>query len=124
MQLAPGGEARVLIPHALALRVVHNQGIAFGLLGRFSPAATIGLALTVLAVALYNRDAGPRTAGVRWGLGLVLGGAAANVVERLRFGYVIDYLDVHVWPVFNLADSAIVMGAGLVVLALFRERDR
>ena len=53
-QLAPAGGARVLVPHALALTVVHNPGIAFGLLARLSPGATIGLALTVLAAELYN----------------------------------------------------------------------
>ncbi|HLY23912.1 MAG TPA: signal peptidase II [bacterium] len=119
--LAPGVE-RVVIPGVLSLTLVSNTGIAFSLLRGLPPAAIVVLALTVLAVALYNKDAWPRTAAVRWGLGLVLGGAAANVVERLRFGYVIDYLDVHVWPVFNVADSAIVVGAGLLVLALLRER--
>lgn len=119
--LAPGVE-RVVIPGVLSLTLVSNTGIAFSLLRGVPPAAIVVLALTVLAVALYNKDAWPRTAAVRWGLGLVLGGAAANVVERLRFGYVIDYLDVHVWPVFNVADSAIVVGAGLLVLALLRER--
>jgi signal peptidase II len=120
--LAPGVEV-VVVPGVLSLTLLRNTGIAFSLLRGLPPAATIALALTLLAVALYNRDAWPRTAAVRWGLGLVAGGAAANVAERLRFGYVIDYLDVHVWPVFNLADSAIVVGAGLLVLALLRERD-
>ena len=119
--LTPGAE-RVLVPGVLSLTLVYNTGIAFSLLRGLPPATIVALALTVLAVALYNRDAWPRTTAVRWGLGLVLGGAAANVVERLRFGYVIDYLDVHVWPVFNLADSAIVLGAGLLILALLRDR--
>ena len=48
----------------------------------------------------------------------MLGGALSNILERLRAGYVLDYLDVHVWPVFNLADTAIVVGAILLVLAL------
>lgn len=119
--LAPGVE-RVLIPGILSLTLVYNTGIAFSLLRGLPPAVIAALALTVLAVALYNRDGWPRTVAVRWGLGLMAGGAAANVAERFRFGYVIDYLDVHVWPVFNLADSAIVVGAGLLVLALLRER--
>lgn len=118
-RLAPGVE-RAVIPGVLSLTLLHNSGIAFSLLRGLPPAVIAVLALTVLAVALYNRDAWPRTAATRWGLGLVVGGAAANVAERLRFGYVIDYLDVHVWPVFNLADSAIVLGAGLLVLALLR----
>ena len=119
--LQPGVE-RVLVPGILSLTLLHNTGIAFSLLRGLPPAAIVALALTVLAVALYNRNAWPRTAAVRCGIGLVWGGAAANVVERLRLGYVIDYLDLHVWPVFNLADSAIVLGAGLLILALLRER--
>jgi signal peptidase II len=114
------GAERVVFPGILSLTLLHNTGIAFSLLRGAPRVLVIVLALTVLAVALYNRDAWPRTALVRWGLGLVAGGAAANVVERLRFGYVIDYLDVHVWPVFNLADSAVVVGAGLLVWALLR----
>jgi signal peptidase II len=118
-QLVPGTE-RVLIPGVLSLTLLHNTGMAFSLLRGAPPAVIIVVALTVLAVALYNKDAWPRTALVGWGLGLVVGGAAANVAERLRFGYVIDYLDVHVWPVFNLADSAVVVGAGLLVWALLK----
>ena len=110
----------VLVPGVLSLTLLHNTGVAFSLLRGRPPSAIAALALTLLGVAVYNRNAWPRTAAVRWGLGLLLGGAAANVVERLRFGYVIDYLDVHVWPVFNVADSAVVVGAGLLVLALLR----
>lgn len=80
----------------------------------------VALALTVLGVLLYNRSAWSAADAGQWGLGLMLGGAIGNVIERLRFGYVLDYLDVHVWPVFNLADTAIVVGAGLLLLALFR----
>lgn len=118
------GVERVVIPGVLSLTLMHNTGIAFSLLRGLPPAVTVALALTILGVAVYNRDSWPRTTVVRWGLGFVLGGAAANVVERVRFGYVIDYLDVHVWPVFNVADSAIVVGAGLLVLALLRGGER
>jgi signal peptidase II len=122
-RLTPGTEHAVL-PGIFSLTLLHNTGIAFSLLRGAPRLLIIALALTVLAVALYNREAWPPTALVRWGLGLVVGGAAANVAERLRFGYVIDYLDVHVWPVFNVADSAIVVGAGLLVLALLRGGER
>jgi len=116
----PAGTERVIVPHVLSLTVVHNTGVAFGLLARLGPAAVVGLALTVLGVLLYNRSAWPATGAGQWGLGLMVGGALGNIVERLRFGYVVDYVDVHVWPVFNLADTAIVVGAGLLLLALSR----
>jgi signal peptidase II len=54
---------------------------------------------------------------------LILGGAAGNLVDRIRFGYVIDFLDFRVWPVFNLADTAITIGAGLLIVYLFKMRN-
>lgn len=120
----PHGAERVLVPHLLSLTVIHNTGVAFGLLAGLGPAAVVALALTVLGVLLYNRAAWPATDAVQWSVGLMAGGALGNIVERLRFGYVLDYLDVHVWPVFNLADTAIVVGAGLLLVALSRTGSR
>jgi signal peptidase II len=117
--LPPGAE-RVLIPHLVSLTVLHNTGVAFGLLAGLMPATAVVLALTVLGVLVYNRAAWPATIAGQWSVGLMLGGALGNIVERLRFGYVLDYLDVHIWPVFNLADTAIVVGAGLLMIALSR----
>jgi len=114
------GTEQVVVPHVLSLRVLHNTGVAFGLLAHLSPVATVILALTLLGVVFYNRSAWPVAVAGPWGLGLMLGGALGNIIERLRFGYVLDYLDFHVWPVFNLADAAIVVGAGLLALALSR----
>jgi signal peptidase II len=116
----PVGVERVVVPHVLSLLAVHNTGVAFGLLAGLPPIAVAILALTLLGAVFYNRSARPAAAVGRWGLGLMMGGALGNVVERLHFGYVLDYLDLHVWPVFNLADAAIVVGAGLLVLALSR----
>jgi signal peptidase II len=115
--LTPGA-ARVVLPGLVSLAPVENRGIAFGLLAHLPPAATVAVALTVLAVVLYNRDAWLAGSLGQYGFGLMLGGALSNILERLRAGYVLDYLDVHVWPVFNLADTAIVVGAVLLVLAL------
>lgn len=123
-RLVPVGGERVLIPRVLSLVVVHNQGIAFGLLPRLSPTAAVVLALTVLAILFYNRGAWPAASATQWGVGLIFGGALGNIVDRLRFGYVVDYLDVHVWPVFNLADAAIVAGAGVLTAAAFVRRRR
>jgi signal peptidase II len=118
-----GGE-RVLVPGVLSLTVLHNRGIAFGILGRLSPAVAVALALTVLLVLFYNRGVWPGGLANQWGTGLIVGGALGNVTDRLRFGYVVDYLDVHVWPVFNLADAAIVVGAGVLAAASVMRRHR
>ena len=122
--LVAPGEARVLVPGLLSLSVVHNPGVAFGWFRDVSPPLAVGLALTVLAALFYNRSAWPGRAADQWGFGLMVGGALANVVDRVRFGYVVDYIDVHVWPVFNLADAAIVVGVSLLIAASFVRRHR
>jgi signal peptidase II len=104
------------------LVLVWNRGVSFGMLGGLGASAPwllIGLALAV-AVALTIwlwREARVLTG---LALGLVIGGALGNAIDRARFGAVVDFLDFHLsgyhWPAFNVADSAIVVGAGLLVL--------
>ena len=94
---------------------VHNSGAAFGL---FPQLQTVFLAVAVI-VAVYILVAGHRLGGgliMQIALGAVLGGAAANAVDRAVQGYVVDFVELHVWPVFNLADSCIVLGIAAVVL--------
>jgi signal peptidase II len=98
---------------SLAIRVEHNTGISFS---RFSGggsllAAVIGCVCVGLAIAVWR-------APVRFALPLavVLGGAAGNLIDRLRFGYVVDYVGIGPWPTFNLGDVAIVVGAALIVV--------
>ncbi|WGF87111.1 signal peptidase II [Marinivivus vitaminiproducens] len=110
-------------PVALApfanLVVVWNEGVSFGMLGDAGPLVLIGLAgvITALLVVWLSRTSELFLASA---LGLVIGGAVGNVIDRLRFGAVLDFLDLHVagyhWPAFNVADSAICIGAGLLLL--------
>jgi signal peptidase II len=104
------------------LVLVWNRGVSFGMFdsaGARGPWILSGLAL-VMVVALLawlRRVEHPMTAA---GLGLIVGGALGNVIDRVRFGAVIDFLDVHAagwhWPAFNVADSAICIGAGLLLV--------
>ena len=116
------GRGTVDLPGPLDLRLLFNPGAAFGL-GAALPAAAVivGTGLLVVAVAVYAWHAAPTlaTAG-RVGLALVLGGAAANLIDRMVDGVVTDYLHTGWWPTFNLADIAIVTGAGLLMLATLR----
>ncbi len=117
----PAGASVPVLPGILSLTHVQNRGAAFGLLAGASPLITILAALTLVLILSYNRGrqfSSSRAASA--GVACMAGGAIGNLVDRVRFGYVIDYLDVHVWPVFNLADVAIVIGAGLVILAFSR----
>lgn len=80
-------------------------------------------------VTLFSRLQ-PRQRSLRWGLPLVLGGALGNVFDRIRYGFVIDFIDVHVmyegkdhhWPTFNVADIAICVGVGLMALDMFASK--
>jgi signal peptidase II len=103
------------------LIVVWNRGVSFGMFdsaSRLGPWVLSGLALAVVVLLLgwLRRVDHPLTAA---GLGLIIGGAIGNVIDRVRFGAVIDFLDFHAlgwhWPAFNVADSAICVGA-LVLL--------
>ncbi len=104
------------------LVTVWNRGVSFGL---FSSDAELGRwGLSGLSVAIsvglvfWLRKAESRLLAIA--LGLVIGGAIGNVVDRVRFGAVFDFLDFHVagyhWPAFNVADAAIVIGVGLILL--------
>lgn len=120
-----------VIPGFFRLVRAENTGMAFGLFSdSSSPLAfwllTLVSAAVLVAVAfLVWKDRTASSLG-SVGLAIILGGAAGNLVDRLARGKVIDFLDFYIgrhhWPAFNLADSAIVIGAALLVLDLFRAR--
>jgi signal peptidase II len=97
---------------------VQNSGIAFGL---FASATPVVIVLTGLAVAwmlTFFARAGARHPILPVALGFVIGGSVSNLVDRVRLGHVTDFLDLHFWPAFNLADSFIVIGVGVLLVAL------
>jgi signal peptidase II len=105
------------------LVVAHNKGAAFSFLATGSGwqryfFTGIALAAAVFIVYLLKRHAGQRL--FCWALALILGGAVGNLIDRALYGYVIDFLDFYVgkwhWPAFNVADSAICVGAALFIL--------
>ena len=113
---------RIVLLPVLNLTFVRNRGVTFGLLSDFGPwghLALAALALAVVAVLVLwlRRTASPVVAIA---LGAVAGGALGNVIDRLRFGAVMDFIDVHIgawhWYVFNVADAAIVCGVAALVL--------
>lgn len=106
------------------LVLVHNRGVSFGLFGSdsvFGPYLLSALALAVsVALGFWARRAETRLLAVA--LGGIIGGAVGNVIDRLRFGAVVDFLDFYLpgtslphWPAFNVADSAIVVGVALIL---------
>lgn len=118
-------ESLSLIPGFFALTYVRNPGAAFGFLAGASPGLTgpLFILLSVLAAAavvFYYRRTPIRDRLVRGSLAWILGGALGNLLDRLAYGEVIDFLDLHWgrlhWPAFNVADSAITLGViGLLI---------
>jgi signal peptidase II len=116
-----------VIPGVLQLNYTQISGGAFGLGGSASwlfAGATIAVSVAIVILAFRVRRL-----GVAIGMGLVLGGGLGNLTDRIArgsglSGRVIDFIDLRVWPVFNLADAAIVVGAVLIVLTSARRSDR
>jgi signal peptidase II len=114
--LAVGESVDLLGP--FSIHHVENSGIAFGL---FASRTTLVIAITGIAVGAmlwFFAHSGRRHPVLPVGLGLVLGGSIANLVDRVRLGRVTDFLDLAAWPAFNLADTFIVVGVGILFGAL------
>ena len=124
----PLGMELEIIPGFFRLVHARNRGIAFGIPGASGPTIQLVLLIVVVGIVAFvawqlTRAGGDGLAGV--GLALVLGGAIGNIVDRVLRGEVVDFLDFylasgggeHHWPAFNVADSAISVGACCVILA-------
>ncbi len=98
------------------ITLIFNTGTAFGLLkGQNTFFITLSV-ITTIAILFYSRTHKLDDLLRSLALGLILGGAAGNLVDRIKFGYVIDFLDFRIWPVFNVADSAITIGMILLCI--------
>jgi len=125
-------ESLAVLPGFFSITYVRNPGAAFGLFADMGDLVRMAIlvGVSLLAVGLLtafflrspHADRMSRVAAV-----LVMGGAVGNLIDRLRFGEVIDFLDLYVgryhWPAFNVADSCITIGIGLFVLGAWRERE-
>lgn len=108
------------------LTLVHNRGAAFGILKNQLPLFILTSIFAIILIYLnLKKSAGNRKLSLNGlALGLILAGATGNLIDRLVFGYVIDFLDFCVWPVFNVADSAITVGAILLGWSLLKETNK
>jgi signal peptidase II len=97
---------------------VQNSGIAFGLFASATAVVTVLTAIAVGWMLVFFARSGSRHAVLPAALGLLIGGSVSNLVDRVRLGHVTDFLDLRWWPAFNLADSFIVVGVAILLLAL------
>lgn len=112
-----------LIKGVLYLSLVHNRGAAFGMLKGLNIFFILAALAAITLIYLNLRKLGwQRITITVASLSLILAGALGNLIDRLAFGYVIDFIDLRIWPVFNVADSAITIGALLWAFSIIKAR--
>ena len=125
-------QSRTVITDVFDLTYVRNSGAAFGLFASVDSSLKAILLNSVavivfLVVSAYALRSSHKSVRLQVGLALILGGAVGNLLDRVRFGYVVDFLDFslsgHHWPAFNVADSAICIGVGLLFLDMLRNEE-
>jgi signal peptidase II len=121
--LAEGGWWSPLPGLWRVFRVTHitNSGAAFGIFPNQGNFFIVIAVVVALAIVLYYRYLPTGSWLVRLSLGLQLGGAIGNLLDRIRYGHVVDFIDIGFWPIFNVADIAIVTGVGILAYCLWRE---
>lgn len=115
----------------LNMTLCYNKGAAFSFLsnaGGWQRWFFMAISLVVsIALVYWLRDVDKNRKALTWGLTLILGGAVGNLIDRSMYGYVIDFIDVYYeywhWPAFNIADSAISVGASLLIFDMFTYRE-
>ncbi|PIQ86624.1 MAG: signal peptidase II [Candidatus Omnitrophica bacterium CG11_big_fil_rev_8_21_14_0_20_43_6] len=111
-----------LIKNFLNLTLVHNRGAAFGI---FQNQLFLFVLVSLFAIGLILQNLKSKTNSImlKLSLSLILGGAIGNLIDRLRFGFVVDFLDLRVWPVFNFADSVITIAAFVLTWELLFKKN-
>lgn len=111
-----------IIGDTVRIAYSHNTGVAFSLFQGMSGVLTI-MALLIVAGAIYfyATQLPNHRRIIQVIMGMILGGAFGNIIDRVRLGYVVDFIQVGWFPIFNLADSAITVGAALLMLQFIRE---
>lgn len=118
------GQSVPLLGDVLKLTYVRNTGAAFSLFIGFSPYLAMVGALVVLAVVYFHYRVPANRLILQTGMAFILGGSLGNLIDRVWRGYVIDYLDITIWPVFNFADIMINVGVILIAFKIFQEEGR
>jgi signal peptidase II len=116
-----GGEPQPVIPGFFNLVYVRNEGAAWGMFGGQMPLLILLSIVVLILLAVYHRKVLNPTIDHRIALGLMVGGICGNLIDRVRVGWVTDFLDFHIglhhFPSFNVADSAICIAVGLYMLS-------
>jgi signal peptidase II len=108
-----------VIKNIFHITVVFNAGAAFGILKGKTSFLIYASLIFILIFLFFMRSENKKNLFFAVGCGLILGGAFSNLYDRIFIGFVIDYIDLRIWPVFNLSDTCICVGVGLLILDSF-----
>ena len=122
LKYLPSHESIPVVSNIFHLSLVRNPGIAFGLFGNGAPGLIVIIILCLVMLILLSIQMRKARLSQRISLAFILGGAAGNLIDRLLFGHVVDFLDFRIWPVFNLADSFITVGVFAFLLAAAKSK--
>lgn len=121
LQLLSLGESLPIIRNVIHMTLVHNTGIAFGLFKNHGVSVVFIIIIPLVVLLIYNvyyykQNDQKLSQLYIVAFSMILGGAIGNLVDRIVYGYVIDFIDLRIWPVFNIADSAITVGALIIAI--------
>lgn len=126
-QYLPFEQSLRVIPAFFNLTLIHNKGAAFGLFQNQLHLFLIFSLIAIIIIFIISLRYARKEPKLQILLGLVLGGAFGNLIDRLRIGYVVDFLDFYLfkyhWPAFNVADSAICVGIGILTIMLLNNQQ-
>lgn len=112
-----------VIENIFHITYIRNPGAAFGILAQQTLFFIIITSAVLIGMAVFYRHIINEGPLVQWSMGMVAGGAVGNLIDRVRYGEVVDFFDFRIWPVFNIADIAIVLGVGLLIIEIFRRPE-
>jgi signal peptidase II len=113
-----------VINNVFHLTYVENTGMAFGMLRDHPLLLLVAIAISLLFIGIYALKTHNGKSLLLLSYGFIIGGAIGNLIDRVRLGFVLDFLDFRIWPVFNLADTFISIGVGLIILDLFFHKEK
>lgn len=111
-----------IIPNIFSLTYVENYGTAWGLFAEFNAVIQVILPIVIIGILMYFSYTSKSNSDIVFST-FILGGAIGNYIDRMMRGFVVDFLDFKVWPVFNFADVMIVIGCILMCINIFRKSD-